>query len=198
MRISQKILLYMLPLVILPLLLLGGFSYFSLKNNTEQQVKSRLNNYLAQNRQQIQSYYKTIESTQVLLSKSNLLEQYYDDTDALQKDAIRPLLIDAFSQYASSYQDFYEIRLLTPEGIEDVRYSTDISTNVTQDESQTDYFTLISNMTDEQGVFLITNPDNDETALICATKITNASAVGGFGSKLMGVSGIYRAANDHF
>ena len=107
MKISQKILFYMLPLVILPLLLLGGFSYTSVKNSTEQQAKSRLNSYINQNAQQIQSYYKTIKATQMLLSKSTLIEQYIDAQNATLKNSLRHLLIDTFSQYALSYRDLW-------------------------------------------------------------------------------------------
>ncbi len=176
MKISQKILLYMLPLVILPLLLLGGFSYISSQNNTEQQARSRVNSYLSQNKHQIESYYKTIESTHILLSKSPLIEQYLSieqETDSsLETKALHQrLLVDAFSQYASSYQDFYEIRLISAAGQEEIRFTTDNSVNLTDNESNTGYFALISNMTDEQGLFLIDNPDNDEIALLSAKKI---------------------------
>ena len=165
----------MLPLVILPLLLLGGFSYFSLKNNTIQQVKSRLNNYWFQHSEQIESYYNTIEATQLLLSKSNLVKRYYGAQSDAEHAQIKRLLIDTFSQYASSYQDFYEIRLLSPSGVEEVRYSTASERNLTKDESSSDYFTQIKNMTDEQGLFLIANPDNEETALLSVTKLYYAN-----------------------
>ncbi|NQZ13190.1 MAG: HAMP domain-containing protein, partial [Algicola sp.] len=176
MKISQKILFYMLPLVVLPLMLLGAFSFISSKNNTEQQAKTRINSHLQQNLQQIQSYYQGIESTLNLLSKSKRVEQYLNaDANKLlaqpQKLQLSRALVDSFSQYASSYLDFYEIRLLSPTGMEEVRFSTDSATNAFEDESQTDYFNRIKNMADEQGMFLIINPDNDEIALLAAKKI---------------------------
>jgi signal transduction histidine kinase/DNA-binding NarL/FixJ family response regulator len=174
MKISQKILLYMLPLVILPLLLLSGFSYISFKNNTEQRAISQINTALMQNLQQVQSYYKTIESTQILLSKSKLIEQYISNENSPVPAKQRQQLMDSFSQYASSYPDFYEIRLITLEGHEDVRFTTDKSQNVTKDESQTDYFLQIKNRHHVQGLFLITNPDNDEISLLSVQKIYNA------------------------
>lgn len=171
MKISQKILLYMLPLVILPMMLLGGFSYFSAVKNTQQQAKSRVNGFLAQNRQTILNYYQSIESTGLLLSKSRLIEQYINGDDNTANTLLKPLLVDAFSQYASSYQDFYEIRLLTHDGKESVRFTTDASKNLTEDESQTDYFKVIKSMTEEQSTFFITNPDNDEVALLVVKKL---------------------------
>jgi signal transduction histidine kinase/DNA-binding NarL/FixJ family response regulator len=176
MKINQKILFYMLPLVVLPLMLLGAFSFFSAKNNTEQQAKTRINSHLQQNLQQIQSYYQGIESTLNLLSQSKPVEQYLNaDANKLlaQPQKLQPnhALMDSFSGYAASYLDFYEVRLLSPTGMEEVRFSTQSATNVFEDESQTDYFSRIKSMTDPQGMFLIINPDNDEIALLAAKKL---------------------------
>ncbi|MFT5161596.1 MAG: signal transduction histidine kinase/DNA-binding NarL/FixJ family response regulator [Alteromonadaceae bacterium] len=171
MKISQKILLYMLPLVILPLLLLGGFSYISSQSNTEQQAKSRVNSHLATNKQQIEGFYKTIESTHALLAKSDLIGQYLKSPATGDKNLIEHSLLALFFQYASSYPDIYEIRLLNPLGKEEIRFTTNNSANLKENEYQTDYFTLIKNMTDVQRLLLINNPDNDEVALLSARKI---------------------------
>lgn len=186
MKISQKILLYMLPLVILPLLLLGGFSYISSENNIEQHSRSRVNSYLVQNQQRVESYYQTIESTHILLSKSQLIEYYLDSLDVDEKQYFQQLLVDLFSQYASSYQDFYEIRLLTPSGKEAIRFTSDNSPNQTENESQTGYFAFIKNMTNEQGLFLIDNPDNHEIALLSAKKVYGKMDSGQIVPKLSG------------
>ena len=161
----------MLPLVILPLLLLGGFSYISSQNHVEQQTKSLINSHLKQHQLQILSYYQTVRTIQTLLSRSTyislLLNEQQKDNQLAKAD-----VEDLFAQYAATYQDFYEIRLLTLQGIEQVRYTTktDLS-NISEDESDTDYFVQLKNMTEEQLVLLIINPDNEETALISATKI---------------------------
>lgn len=171
MKISQKILLYMLPLVILPLMLLGSFSYYSTVKNTQQQAKSQLNGILAQNRQTIENYYRNIESIATLLGKSRLIEQYINSDNPKGNQGLKPLIVDTFSQYASSYQDFYEIRLLNVKGLEAVRFTTDSAKNLSVDESQTDYFEQLSMMAQEQGMFYVTNPDNDELALLYAKKL---------------------------
>ena len=161
----------MLPLVILPLLLLGGFSWFSSVNHAKAQAQAQISHQLLQDRQQIQSYYRTIEATQVLLSKSAQLAAWLNQTDEHQKALLTAELENVFSQYASSYRDYYEIRLLSVEGSEMVRFSTDTSPNVRTDERQTDYFRQIQAMRDEQQMQLFTNPDNDEVALLAVKKI---------------------------
>ncbi len=191
MKINQKILFYMLPLVVLPLILLGTFSFVGAKNNSEQQAKSRINSHLQQNLQQIQSYYQGIESTLNLLSKSKPVERYlnWNANELLaqpQKRQLNLTLLDLFSQYSATYQDFYEVRLLSPTAIEEVRFSTGSATNAFEDESQTDYFDRIKNMTGEQGMFLIANPDNDEIALLAAKKLYRKAAVDGTNASLAG------------
>lgn len=157
----------MLPLVILPLMLLGGFSYYSAVKNTQQQAKSQINGFLAQNRQSIQNYYQNIESVGVLLGKSRLIEQYING----DRQGLHSSMVDTFSQYASSYQDFYEIRLLDSQGMEAVRFTTDTAKNLTENESDSAYFKELKEMTEEQGMFFITNPDNDEVALLFGKKV---------------------------
>lgn len=171
MKISQKILLYMLPLVILPLLLLGSFSYYSALKNTQQQAKSKINGFLLQNKQSIQNYYQNIGSIAHLLGKSRLIEQYVNIAPLEEQQKLKPDVVDAFSQYTSSYQDFYEVRLLTKDGNEDVRFTTDSSVNLLINESRTEYFQRMTTMTDEQAMFFITNPDNDEVALLAVKKV---------------------------
>ncbi|MFT4925320.1 MAG: signal transduction histidine kinase/CheY-like chemotaxis protein [Phenylobacterium sp.] len=186
MNISQKILLYMLPLVIFPLALLGGFSYLSLQSNTEQQALSRVNNYLLQNKQQVQNDYRNIETVHTLLSKSHLIKQYLTSEQASVKRQLHNTMVDVFSHYATSYQDFYEIRLLSVDGQEVVRFSTDAAANLSKNERQSSYFSQITGMTEERGLFLIDNPDNDEIALLSVKKIYASKTKDALVPKLFG------------
>lgn len=173
MKISSKVLLICLPMVIVPLLLLGGVSYINLEKAVRESVLGERSNFLDQMTDQVNQTLQTAEANINLFASSQLLKNYLLIDDEWQRYSIfQPPLIALFQSYQKAYPDYFELRVLLPDGTEDCRITTspDIP-NVSVNEVNAVYFKDLSESTDAVSSTFFFNPDLKTTSLLVGRRI---------------------------
>ncbi|NTS76083.1 response regulator [Catenovulum sp. SM1970] len=179
MKLKQKILIFVLTMIVLPMSLLGGFAYYLTTISAQAQAKSRIDNQLSQQTQAIKNHFVETLSTLTLLSKSDTLEHYLriDQQSERYSIALGPLL-NLFADYSSAFQHFYEIRLVKANGTEDARFTANLLNNTTENESNTMWFKKAVLSDKDEFLTLDKNLDNDKTALYAVKKLLKISPSG--------------------
>lgn len=141
MRLRTQILSLLVPLVVLPLLVLGTISYRELQATSERQTLNQIGTLLDQISLQLQTELRTGAAYIEVMANSKLLERYALTQDAEQRYLLlQQALLDQFAAFQKAEPAYNEVRLLTPEGIEDARSVLTPVINVTEDESRTEWF----------------------------------------------------------
>ena len=187
MRVQTKILLVLVPLVVIPLLALGWAAYNQLRATAEQKTLDQIETLLDQVGRQVQDHLRTTRANLELFSESVLLQSYLLTEDEEERYTLmQPTLLRLFASYRKSYPDYYEIRILLPDGYEDSRIARDGLANVTDEEAASPYFRAATNSAQDLYSTYLRNPDNGELALVAMKRIslrdravaTNSGAVG--------------------
>lgn len=127
-KLSLRLIWYITPLVILPLLFLGGFTLSNVTNSTQQQAELVVGRFVEQQQQKILNYIDIYQSTTKLLSSSPVLSDFMSmgvNNEVLYTTKLTALL-DVFASYSEAYPDIISIDLLTPDGQSIAFYSSDL------------------------------------------------------------------------
>lgn len=138
----------------------------SLKSSFDQ-AKTILNNF----GQDVLSFEKTTRSNLKLFSNDSLLHKYVTSDEEYRYDLILPTLLKLFGSYQKAYNDYYEIRIILPDGYEDARKINRDIENITEEESDTFIFNKIMSSGTQMTSFYTTNPDNNEHAFYASTPL---------------------------
>ena len=117
-KLSIKLLWYITPLVILPLLFLGGFTLTNVTNSTQKQAKLTVSRFVETQHQKMFNYIEIYQSTTKLLSTSPVLSDFLiqDFESRFEKTARLGALMDVFASYSDAYPDILSINLVSPKG----------------------------------------------------------------------------------
>ncbi|ATC95701.1 hybrid sensor histidine kinase/response regulator [Pseudoalteromonas tunicata] len=127
-KLSIKLLWYVTPLVIVPLLFLGGFALSNVTQFTERQAELSVSQFVDQQQQKISNYTEVFHSTTELLSNSPVLIDFLEayNNKPASKTVNPGSLLDVFVSYINAYPDILSIDLITPEGKSIAFYSSDL------------------------------------------------------------------------
>jgi diguanylate cyclase (GGDEF)-like protein len=169
LRLQNKILLLLIPLIVLPILALGWASYTRLMEDAHRQSREQMTNLLEQIRFHTESQLRTARANASLFASSELIERFVQSrlSTELQIE-LAPVILDTLFNYQLAYPEYYEIRIVAPEGKEQLRSTLGDIGNVTFDESSTPYFLEARN---QPGIIYTTffrNPDNNQPALLAS------------------------------
>ena len=128
-KLSIRLLWYITPLVILPLLFLGGFTLTNVTNSTQKQADLIMSRFVEQQQQKVFNYIDSFHATAKLLSASPVL------SDFLAKDLFEDAsytyrlgaLMDVFASYSEAYPDIISINLVSKTGESDAYYSSNLT-----------------------------------------------------------------------
>lgn len=128
-KLSIRLLWYITPLVILPLLFLGGFTLTNVTNSTQKQADLIMSRFVEQQQQKVFNYIDSFHATAKLLSASPVL------SDFLAKDLFEEAsytyrlgaLMDVFASYSEAYPDIISINLVSTTGRSDAYYSSNLT-----------------------------------------------------------------------
>lgn len=179
MKISSKIITFSLPMVIIPLLVLGGVSFFKVEEAVRNSVLSERANLLSQMSDQVTQTIKTIEANAQLFSGSKLLHDYLFIEDNWERYALfLPSLATLFRSYQRAYPDYFELRVLLPDGYEDCRITTTDIPNRFDTEENNPYFQGLKTHTSDTSSTFFQNPDTGRTDFLLTKKmlLINASS----------------------
>jgi len=141
LKLQTKILLFILPLVVLPLVALGWFAYDQLQENARRQHLAAMETALDQLQRAVIEHRRTAEANAVLFANSALVQKYVLTGDeATRFRLMQPPLLRLFASYQSAYPDYYQLRILLPDGYEDTRSTLSRLPNASEDESDWWFF----------------------------------------------------------
>ena len=122
MKLQPKILLLVIPVLVLPLVWLGITAYIKLKENSMETSLAQMSALLDQVSRSAQAHLKTTQANIKLFAGSNLLKSYIlTHNEADRYTLMQPPLLRLFASYQRAYPDYYELRILLPDGYEDTR-----------------------------------------------------------------------------
>lgn len=129
-KLSIRLLWYITPLVILPLLFLGGFTLTNVTTSTQKQAELIVSRFVEQQQQKMFNYIDSFHSTTKLLSTSPVLSDFLADDLRDSGNYTRRLgaLMDVFASYSEAYPDIISVNLVSPTGKSDAYYSSNLNT----------------------------------------------------------------------
>ena len=155
-----------------PLIILGGIAYVMLQVTTTENINGEMKTVVKQLNHQITDIVDNAQSNILSFSKTPRLQQYLLTEDPSDRMVLqyRPLL-KLFKSYHAAYPDYFEVRLLLPDGYEDVRSTKKRIPNQTEDESTSELFNRLQNNGEQPLTAILKNPDNGLFALYTGVKI---------------------------
>jgi diguanylate cyclase (GGDEF)-like protein len=167
LRLQNKILLVLIPLIVLPILVLGWAAYSRLMEDAHRQSHQQMTNLLEQVRYNTESQLRTARANASLFASSELVESFVrGNLSAETQVELTPVILDTLFNYQMAYPEYYEIRILTPEGKEWLRSAPGDIENITIDESMTLYFMKARLQPEITYTTFFINPDNNKPALL--------------------------------
>lgn len=174
MTLKPKVTLILIPLVVIPIVLLGKLSYDYVVETSKQTVLTQMGVFLNKVHQEAQFHLQTAQVNLELLSESSGLNNYLSQQKANQKRALAAMQLRMsllFNIHKNAYQDYYKIRVLLPNGSEVSRFLNDNRQHNTSWKDETPYFSSIQNSPNRIDVFFINNIDKQEPDFIIAKKL---------------------------
>lgn len=172
MNLKSKIISILLPLVVAPLLGLGWLAYVQLRNSSEAKALVEAETKMRQVALQIMSIVRTAKANVELFSNSGLLDEYFWTKDDWTRYYIMaPPLQRLFANYNKAYSEYYEIRVILPNGFEDVRFTGRDLPNQTENEASTEYFQKMTRDENDLYSCFYRNKDNDQMTLYVSKRI---------------------------
>ncbi|MBQ4811703.1 response regulator [Pseudoalteromonas luteoviolacea] len=128
-KLSIRLLWYITPLVILPLLFLGGFTLTNVTSSTQKQAKLIVSRFVEQQQQKMFNYMEIYQSTTKLLSTSPVLSDFLITAPNENQTKTKRLgaLMDVFASYSEAYPDIISINLVDSLGNSTAFYSSNLS-----------------------------------------------------------------------
>jgi diguanylate cyclase (GGDEF)-like protein len=169
LRLQSKILFFLVPLTMLPLLVLGWSAYTLLMEDARSRTQNQATTLLEQVEHHTETRLQTARANASLFASNKLIKRYVtEDLPADEKAELKAEVMELLFNYQLAYPEYYEIRIISPDGKELVRSVIGEVGNLTEDESSSLYFQGIRN---SPGVIYTTffmNPDNGKPALLAS------------------------------
>jgi len=162
MTIKTKLTLILIPLVVIPIMLLGKLSHNYVVETTKQSVLKQMGALLEQVHQETQFHLKTAQVNLELLSELSALNKYLSLDQTHRELALSSLQVHIstlFKHYKNVYKDYYKIRFFLPDGSQVIPFLNGEKQN-SDDESL--YFSKFKNSFHPIDVFFVNQPDNKQ------------------------------------
>ncbi|MCK9294752.1 MAG: EAL domain-containing protein [Desulfobulbaceae bacterium] len=172
MRLQSKIIFITTPVVVIFILAIGGISFSLLQEATVEKAVGNTRSFLNSTAGKLQVLYDTAAKDIELFANSNLLENYLLTTDEeVRYTLLQPTIIRLFSSYQKANPNYYEIRLLLPDGYEDTRVVLTDLPNITEEEGETEIFQAMQGADNDLFTRIYRNPDNGKISLLISRRM---------------------------
>lgn len=173
MRLKSKLLSVLVPLMLVPLLGLAAAAYVQMRDQARAQAEQELETLLGQ----LQLYGRDLQATAVanlqLFANSGQIQAYLlDESEVNRFQLLQPSLLRLLASYQAAYPEYYEIRLLLPDGYEDTRSVRNARRNISDDESSSSLFQALRASGEEVLLRFDVNPDDDKFVLYAGKAIS--------------------------
>ena len=167
-----------MPLVVVPLLVLGWTAYGYLLESEETKLISRMHSQVSQLQQEIDLKFSQLQANLELLSSDNVMLRYALVEDEYTRYKIYQRgLLGRFSDYQRAFPLYDEIRFILPDGYEDSHWARPDYNNRNDEEFSSSWFPALS--VEGAGLYheVTKNPDNDQQVLYIfkALRLVNLS-----------------------
>lgn len=168
MRIQIKVLLLLIPLVIGPVVGLAWIGSQRLGESAREQHLGQIHGLLNQLHLGVNSRIEQASSNISLLAENRLLRDFMVEEGLPRYSLLEAPVIRLLKNYQRSFPDYYELRVLLPDGSEDLRVTSSPIPNRSEDEAATGILHQLSPERDAISTVLFRNPDTDQPALLVA------------------------------
>ena len=165
MRLRETLVVYMLPILVLPLLCLGYLSYHFSARYYEQQLFQQIKSELIQVQQDIRLRLSSYQQTLLLLSSQTLVERFIAKEQQPEAE-----LVKEFERYLSQHPEISSIKF--------VRLNGDYLLTIPQHQKakevsrfRNQYFSALQSMMDDNGFFLSSEQGSNQLNLYVAQKV---------------------------
>jgi signal transduction histidine kinase/DNA-binding response OmpR family regulator len=172
LRLQAKLILAVVPLIVAPLVTLGLLGYQQWRERSTELILGEMKNHLQNVTQNFEATLRNALANLELFSNSNLLQKYVLTTNDVERYRLmlQPLLRQ-FAGYQKAYPDYYEIRVLLPDGYEDARATAERLPNSTEEEGHTRWFLRLEDTGEEPFTQFRFDPDAQRESLLVAKKL---------------------------
>jgi len=159
------------PVVIIFMVSIGIVFYIYLLKTIRDSAFDAAQTVIQHTETKILSLYERAENNMRLFSGSSILTHYFLTSDEEERvSLLQPTLIRLFSSYLKANPDYYEMRVLMPDGYEDTRVILQDLNNYTDQEKSSSYFSDLKQHKDDIFTTIYTNPDNAKPAFLIGKK----------------------------
>jgi len=171
MRLKYKSILFIAPLLIIPLLLTGFVAYEQLKESSEKAVLQKTERVLNQIASITEDKILSAKANIKILANNAIVKQYalLDDDETRYRLYLAPLL-SLFKEIQKTIDDYYDMKFVLPDGYKDAIRLNDDIINISEAIDDTEYFSyMLSNM--QTLVLRIYDENINDSALLISTPI---------------------------
>lgn len=172
MKLRHKTLLFITPFIIIPILMIGVAAYYNQKVIAEERFNTQVTTLLNQISQYLRHNVEVAEANLHLLADHQLVNKYaLTDDESIRYELLLPHLLNVFKNIQTAIDDYYEIRLILPDGFEEVRWAADGIANIKEDIRDETYFHDLELMEDDVFKRVIFDDNTQQHALLLVRKL---------------------------
>ena len=167
MSLHIRIILLLAPLVLGPIIGVGWVAYGQVRSAALAQIEGEIEAAIRAVRQQVSLLRSHAQSNLALFAQSQLVTNYLLMEDEGERFTfLQPTLMRQLSDYQLLFPDYYEIRVLAPDGFEDTRVTVGFIPNISEEAAETPFFQALS--ASENGVHsgFYQDPNTGQLALM--------------------------------
>ncbi|MBU0912581.1 MAG: response regulator [Gammaproteobacteria bacterium] len=165
MRLRETLVVYMLPILVLPLLCLGYLSYHFSARYYEQQLFLQIKNELIQTQQEIRLQLSSYQQSLSILSGQSLVERFVSGDNQAQAD-----LVHEFERYRLLHPEITAIKFIRLNG--DYQLTIPLTKSASEiSRFRNQYFSALQSMMDDKSFFLSSEQSSSQLNLYVAQKI---------------------------
>lgn len=171
MTLRFKLPLLLLPLAAISLMLVGYVCYVKLRDNAEEKTFKQAAAQVAQVASYVKNSVTTARANVSLFADYPTVKFFLLTEDETERYELmqRPVQ-KTFLDIQKAYPEYYELRLLLPDGFEDIRMVNRDIDNLTEEEGATALFKALQSTSDVYQRFEV-NPDNGDLACYLFKKV---------------------------
>jgi signal transduction histidine kinase/CheY-like chemotaxis protein len=165
MRLRETLVVYMLPILILPLLCLGYLSYHFSARYYEQQLFMQIKNELVRAQQDIRLQLSSFQQSLHVLSTQAVVERFIAGEQQLRQN-----VVTEFERYRKAHPEISAVKFIRLNG--DYHLSIPAQRRTYEmNRFRNHYFSALQSMVDESGFFLSSEQGSGQLNLYVAQKI---------------------------
>ena len=165
MKLSNKILFSVLPLISISLLVVGVVAFWQLKKVEEEKLYADMDNRIHTVDSQLNYLIQKTLTDSELIANNQTLKEFVLEQDEDQRYLLwHAALLRIFADIQTTLPQYYELRIIDPQGNELVRRVTADNKNDSEQEMNSGWFKNIQNSTESKAITL-QNPDDGNTVI---------------------------------